>query len=187
MHRPFVTLALLSLSTMAAAAPLSYTIDPAHTYPHFAISHLGFSTLHGRFNHTRGKLIIDEAAHSGSVEVVIDAASIDTAHKKRDDHLRSPDFLNAVEFPEITYRSSHVTLHDGSATVAGELTIMGVSRPVTLDVQHIKCGVNPISKKAACGFDASATIKRSDFGITYGLPGIGDEMQLTFEVEAIRD
>ncbi len=187
MRRLIIVLALSSLATLAAAAPVSYTIDPAHTYPHFAISHLGFSTLHGRFNHTRGHLTIDQAARSGSVEVVIDAASIDTAHEKRDKHLRSPDFLNAVEFPQITYRSTRVTLHDNGATVAGELTIMGVTRPVTLDVHHMKCGINPISKKSVCGFDASATIKRSDFGITYGLPAIGDEMRLTFEVEAIKD
>ncbi len=183
-----IALALIALPFTTMAAPASYTIDPEHTFPYFKISHLGFSTMQGRFNKTTGKLTVDLANKTGSVDIKIDANSIDTAHEKRDDHLRSPDFINAAEFPEITYKSSKVTIHDNdTATVEGNLTIMGVSKPVKLDVTHLKCGVNPMNEKELCGFDAHATIKRSDFGVTYALPAIGDEMRLEFAVEAYKD
>ncbi len=176
----------LILPTLTVAAPVTYTLDPAHTYPHFAINHLGFSTMHGRFNKTEGSIVIDREAKTGSVKVVIDAESVDTGHKKRDDHLRSPDFLNAAEFPEITYESTKVSIDGDTATVEGELTIAGTSKAVTLDVSKISCGVHPFNKKEVCGFDATATISRADFGITYGSPAIGDAMTLTFEVEGIK-
>ncbi len=182
--------AILSTSLLfplaAISAPVTYTIDPAHTYPHFSVSHLGFSTLHGRFNKTEGTIVLDQEANTGSVKVVIDAASVDTAHNKRDEHLRNADFLNAVEFPEITYQSSKVTINGDSATVEGELTILGVSKPVTLDVSKISCGVHPFNKKEVCGFDATAQINRKDFGITYGSPAIGDILELKFGVEGIK-
>ncbi len=180
-----------ALPFTAMAAAERFTIDPDHSYPYFRISHLGFSTMQGRFNKTQGKLEIDRENGTGSVEVVIDANSVDTAHKKRDDHLRSPDFLNAVEFPEITYKSTRVTIHDdGSADVEGTLTLMGISKPVALKVSRFNCGIHPMDpkkKKYVCGFDASAHIKRSDFGMDFALPAIGDDMALIFAVEAVRD
>ena len=184
--------AVLPLSAMAAD---SFTIDPLHTFPNFTISHLGFSTMHGRFGKTSGKLTVDEAKHSGSVDVVIDAASVDTGYIKRDDHLRSPDFLNAAEFPEITYKSTKVTIKgdpegEATATVDGNLTISGVTKPVTLSVSRIHCGINPMDPKKQqyrCGFDAHAKIKRSDFGVKFALPAIGDEMNIDLGVEAVRD
>jgi len=166
-----------------------YTIDPAHTYPHFAISHLGFSTMHGRFDKTEGALTIDWAKKTGSVDVKIDAASVDTGFAKRDDHLRSPDFLNAAEFPSITYKSTKVVLaaDNKSATVEGNLTMVGVTKPVTLKIDRISCGDHPMKKGAyVCGFDASGKIRRSDFGVSYALPAVGDDMVLSFEVEAER-
>lgn len=172
----------------ASAAPASYTVDPEHSYPYFEIDHLGFSTIRGRFNAMEGNITMDAENGTGSVEITIDAESIDTAHEKRDDHLRSPDFLNAMEFPDITYRSTSVTIHDDdTATVEGDLTIMGTSKPVTLDVQRIRCGANPMNQQEMCGFDAVADIKRSDFGITYALPGVGDDMRILINVEAYKD
>jgi len=184
-------LAAALLLPATAAAEERYRIDPLHTYPNFKVSHLGFSTMHGRFGRTTGTLVLSEDRRSGSVEVVIDAASIDTGFKKRDDHLRSPDFLNAAEFPEIRFRSTEARLGpDGKGTVKGELTIAGVTRPVTLKVTHMHCGINPIDPKKRewrCGFDAEATIRRSDFGVDYALPLIGDELHLELEVEAVRE
>ena len=181
---------LMLLPGLALSAAENYKIDSAHTYPYFSISHLGFSTMHGRFNTTTGSITMDKANKTGSVNITIDAASIDTSHKKRDDHLRSPDFLNVIEFPEITYKSSKVTIKaDDSAVVEGQLTIMGTSKPVTLQVSRISCGIHPFDptkKKFVCGFDATAKIMRSDFGVKFGLPKIGDEMNLVFEVEGIR-
>lgn len=188
MRKTLLLLAVTALPAAALAAPSSYTVDPAHTYPHFAIDHLGFSTMHGRFNATSGKLTVDLAGKTGSVDIKIDASSVDTGFQIRDDHLRSPDFLNAAEFPTITYKSSKVVIHDNSsATVDGSLTIMGVSKPVQLAVDHIQCGPNPMNKKETCGFNATATIKRSDFGVNYALPAVGDEMKITIELEALKD
>ncbi|VAW85115.1 hypothetical protein MNBD_GAMMA16-2192 [hydrothermal vent metagenome] len=182
---------LMIVPITGLSAPEKFTIDPEHTYPYFSINHLGFSTMQGRFNETSGKMVIDTVNKTGSIDIVINVASVDTAHKKRDDHLRSPDFLNAIEFPEIVYQSSKVTINDdSSALVEGTLTIMGTAKPVTLNVSRMHCGIHPMDpkkKKYVCGFDATTTIKRSDFGITYALPAVGDEMTLSFGVEAIRD
>lgn len=175
-------LTLLPVNTVLAE---SYSIDPAHTYVSFAINHLGFSTLRGKFNQQSGSLYYDAAAKKASVTIEIDAASIDTGHEKRDAHLSSPDFLNAVENPTITFQSTGVTWNgDQLATVTGDLTLLGVSKPVTLQVTAMKCGAHPFSKKQVCGFDAIASIRRSDFGINYGLPAIGDVLELNIEVEA---
>lgn len=184
-----VCLAVAMMASMSAQAAESYTIDPFHTYPNFEINHLGFSTMHGRFDKTSGNLTIDWEKNTGSVDITIDAASVSTGMKKRDDHLMSPDFLNAAEFPEITYKSTKVTINkDKTAMVEGNLTIMGVSKPVTLDVASINCGDHPMKKGAyICGFDAKGKFKRSDFGVTYGLPAVGDEMKLHIEVEAARN
>ncbi|NOZ52350.1 MAG: polyisoprenoid-binding protein [Gammaproteobacteria bacterium] len=179
--------ALFAMSFSSYAAPETYTIEPTHTYPHFRISHLGFSTLQGRFNSTKGKLTIDTEKNTGTIDIIIDATSIDTAHKKRDEHLSSPDFLNVAEFPEITYKSTNVVITGTTAKANGKLTIMGVTKPVSLNITKMKCGVHPFNKKQICGFDATTNIKRSDFGIKYGLPAIGDEMELIIEVEAVKD
>ena len=177
---------VLALSVLPAAAD-SYSIDPSHTYPNFKIDHLGFSTLYGRFGKTSGRISMDRAQGGGSVDIVIDAASIDTGHAKRDDHLRSPDFFNVIEFPQITFKSNTVKYVGDGASVTGDLTILGVTRSVTLEVPRINCGTHPFNKKPLCGFNATTRFKRSDFGMNYGLPGIGDEVSLDIEVEAFKD
>ena len=183
-------MALFGIPAVALAEAETYEVDPHHTFPNFTINHLGFSTMHGRFGKTSGTITMDKDKKTGSVDVVIDAASVDTGYGKRDDHLRSPDFLNAVEYPDITYKSTKVTLHDnGGASVNGKLTILGVSKPVTLNVDSINCGLNPMDPtktKYVCGFNATAKIKRSDFGMNFALPAIGDEMNIELEVEAGR-
>lgn len=181
-----LTVVLAGMSSFAIAD--AYTIDPTHTYPSFEINHLGFSTMRGRFNETKGKFDLDLKKKTGSVSVVISAGSIDTGFKKRDDHLRSPDFLNVAEFPQIKFDSTKVVFTgDKTATVEGNLTIMATTKPLTLNVTAMNCGVNPLNKKETCGFDANATFKRSDFGVNYGLPAVGDEMKLLLEVEGIKD
>ena len=182
----FVAMAVAAVSFPAFSAD-TLTIDSAHTFPNFTINHLGFSTMHGRFNSTSGTISMDQKANSGSVDVKIVAASIDTGFQKRDDHLRSPDFLNVKEFPEVTYKSTKVTFQGATnATVEGNLTIAGVSKPVALQVTNIKCGPHPMNKKEMCGFNGTAKIKRSDWGIKFGLPAIGDDMAIDIEVEAIK-
>ena len=189
MQKLISTLLLLLIPTLSQAANETYAIDPTHTYPNFTINHLGFSTMHGRFGKTSGTITMDRAQNKGSVDILIDAESINTGMKKRDDHLRSPDFLNAMEFPSITYQSNKVTFTQSGATVDGKLTIMGVSKATQLTVDSINCGLHPMDptkKKYVCGFNAIGKIKRSDFGVTYGIPAIGDEMTLSIEVEAVR-
>lgn len=181
-------LAICVAMPLSAMAADSYSIDPAHTYPHFSIKHLGFSTMHGRFDKTSGSVSLDVAAKTGSVDLTIETASLNTGFAKRDDHLRSPDFFNAAEFPSITYKSSKLHFQGDTPTrVDGNLTISGISKPVTFTIDAFHCGANPMSKKATCGADASAQIKRSDFGVKYALPAVGDEVTLRLEIEAIKN
>ena len=184
MRSLLVALAILCLPAVALAE--TYAIDPLHSSIYFAINHLGFTTVYGRFDKFSGKITVDWATGTGATEVTVDAASVDTNVAKRDDDLRSPDFLNAVEFPTITYKSTALQLNGKAGTVAGQLTLNGVTRPVTLAVNHLHCGSNPLTHKDTCGFDATAQLTRSQFGIKYGLPGIGDEVKLMFGVEAIK-
>ena len=178
-------LALLPAKTILAA---DYTVDPSHTYVSFAISHLGFSTMRGKFNQQSGSLQFDPAAKKASVTIEIDTNSIDTGHEKRDAHLRSPDFLNAVEYPTMTFQSTAVTWKgDMPATVTGDLTILGVSKPVTLTITAMKCGTNPFDKKETCGFDATGSIKRTDYGVNYGVPNVGEVLDLQIEFEAVKN
>ena len=175
-------------SASVSAATDTYTIDPSHTYTHFSVSHLGFSIMRGRFDQTSGQLTINRAAKTGSVDVIIETASLNTGLKKRDDHLRSPDFFNTAEFPKATYKSTAIKFNgDIPTTVEGRLTLLGVTKSVTLAIKAFKCGKNPMNQKSMCGIDATANIKRSDFGMSYALPGVGDNIKLTIEVEAYRN
>ena len=183
-------LLLTTLATLPASAVLadSYTVDPAHTYVSFAINHLGFSTMRGKFNQQSGSLEYDPAAKTALVTIEIDSASIDTGHIKRDQHLSSPDFLNVAENPTISFKSTKAGWSgDKLDSVTGDLTILGVSKPVTLKINSINCGEHPFSKKLVCGFDAKASIKRSDFGVNYGLPALGEVLDLQIELEATKN
>jgi len=144
MLRMVLTTLLMVLAINAYAAEEKYTIDPHHTYPNFTINHLGFSKMHGRFGSTSGTLTLDRDTMKGSVDITIDAASVDTGFKQRNDHLRSPDFLNAVEYPTITYKADDVKLNKyGTGKVDGKLTIAGVSKDVTLNVDRMHCDIHP--------------------------------------------
>ncbi|MDT8364504.1 MAG: YceI family protein [Nitrosomonas sp.] len=177
--------ALVSFKTFAATE--NYDIDPTHTYPTFAVSHLGFSTMYGRFDKTSGTFSIDRAGRQGAVDIIIKTASINTGLEKRDDHLRSPDFFNTIEFPDATYQSGNVKFEgDEPKTIEGKLTLLGVTKPVTLTITAFKCGQNPMNNKAMCGIDAVGSLKRSDFGMKYALPGVGDEIRLMISAEGYK-
>ena len=189
MHKSVFAALVVSVALpLSAVAADSYTVDPLHTFPRFRINHLGFSTMQGRFDKTTGKVTLDRAAKTGSVELAIETASVDTGFVKRDDHLKSPDFFNAAEYPTITYRSTAIRFKgDTPSSVEGNLTMAGVTRPVTFTIDAFNCGTNPMNKKEECGADASADIKRSDFGVKYGVPNIGDDVKLILEIEAVKD
>jgi polyisoprenoid-binding protein YceI len=183
-------LAAVILSTVAAAtaAADSYTIDSRHTYPAFEVSHYGFSTQRGRFERTSGKIVIDPEAKTGSIEVTIETASISMGMDVWNQQMRSDAYFNTEKFPAMTFRSSHL-LFDGDRVVGaeGDFTLLGVTHPLKLAVSNFRCGANPMNKRAQCGADIGASIKRSEFGMTRALPGIGDEVRILVGVEATKD
>jgi len=181
-------IAALACSLPAVAAVETYTIDSRHTFPSFEVLHLGMSLQRGRFNKTTGKITVDTAARTGSVDVAIDATSVNTGVDKLEEHLRAEDFLHTSQFPTITFKGSNMTF-DGEKlkSVAGELTMRGVTRPVTLTATHFNCGNHPMNKKQMCGGEFVTAIKRSDWGIKYGIPNLADDMTLRINVEAFRD
>jgi polyisoprenoid-binding protein YceI len=186
--KKYVLIAALATLPVNSALAADYTVDSSHTYVSFAISHLGFSTMRGQFDQQTGSMQFDPAAKKASVMIEIESASIDTGHDKRDSHLRSPDFLNTAEYPTITFESTDVSWNgEQPSTVTGNLTMLGVSKPVTLTITAMKCGVNPINKKETCGFDATGSVKRTDFGMNYGVPGIGEVLDLSIEFEATKN
>jgi Uncharacterized conserved protein len=172
----------------ASAAPVAYKIDPAHLSVAFIVNHLGFSNLIGRFNAAAGDLSFDkDAVEKSAVTVTVDTTSVDTNHAKRDEHLRSPDFFNVKEFPKMTFKSTKIEKTGANAgKLYGELTMLGVTKPVVLDVTFNKEGVSPASKLETVGFSARGTVKRTDFGMKYGAPYISDEIQLLIEAEAVK-
>ena len=184
------TLALAAtLAVLPALAEVeTYNIDPRHTFPGYEIGHFGFSLQRGRFEKTRGRITIDGAAKTGSVEVTVETASISSGDAKLDNHLRGEDFFDVAKHPQMTFRSTQFVF-DGERVrqVQGELTLLGVTRPVTLEVTHFKCGLNPMIMRKICGADMTAQIRRSDFGMKYAIPMLADEVTLRINVEAMRD
>ncbi len=185
--RRFIAMMGAFLAAPAFAAE-SYTIDPRHTLPIYEISHFGWSTQRGRFNKVSGKIVLDRAAGTGMVDVTIDAASVDSGVDKLDRHLRNEDFFHVAKHPAMTFKSRKVNFSgDRPVSVDGEFTLLGVTKPLTLTITSFHCAPNPFAKKEACGADAVAVIKRSEFGMTTYLPGLGDEVKLLINVEAFKD
>ena len=195
MPRPSTLLLGLLLPFGVLAAPETYNLDPAHTIPNFSIQHLGMSTVYGHFERATGKVTIDRAAKTGSVDVKIPTATISTGDAKRtdgarsrDEHLRTTDFFNVAEYPDMTFKSTKMNFAgDKVQSIDGTLTLMGVSKPVTLTATSFNCGANPMSKKEMCGADLTTTIKRSDFGMKYAIPAISDEVKLLIAVEGYKE
>jgi polyisoprenoid-binding protein YceI len=180
--------AVVLLAGTALAAPESYKVDPRHTFPSFEINHVGFSTQRGRFNKTAGQIVLDRRAKRASAEIVIDAASIDTGLGDLEARLRKPDFLDVEKFPTITFKSTKAHFNGDKLTgLDGELTMHGQTRPVSLKVHNFKCGNHPFTKKPLCSADVTGELKRSDFGVKYGLPFVGDDVKLLIQVEAYKD
>lgn len=195
MKRAFSLVTIVAASFAAFAAPESYTLDPAHTVPYFSIQHFGMSTVQGHFERATGKVTIDRVAKSGSIEVKVPTATVSTGDTKRadgqrsrDEHLRAADFFNSAEYPEMLFKSTKLSFAgDKLASVEGNLTLVGVTRPVRLTVTHFNCGQNPFTKQEMCGADLVGTIKRTDFGMKYAVPAVGDEVKLMIAVEGYRD
>lgn len=188
MTRLTVALGALALPLVVSAQVENYVIDPYHTVPYWETDHLGFATMRGRFDRASGKFSIDRAAKTGVLEVVIQTASLSTGDterdgrpRTRDEHLRNPDFFNVQEFGTMTYRASSIKFKgDDPEVIEGNLTLLGVTKPVALKVERWRCGPDPRTqgKRFQCGGNATGSFKRSDFGMKFGLPtAIGDEVK----------
>lgn len=187
MIRTTLFAALFATSASVFAAPVSYTIDPQHTYAAYEVNHLGLSSQSGLFTKISGALSVDEAAKSGKVDITIDAASLQTFLAERDKHLKSADFFNVEKFPTLTYKSDKVVFKNGKpASVEGKLTLLGVTKPVTLTLLNVSKAKHPMTGKENWGANAVASIKRSEFGMKTFLPAISDEVKLNIALEAAK-
>jgi len=189
MKQLFLTcvLACLALSSgPAAAAPVHYRIDATHSSVQFAVRHLGFARITGRFDQLQGEFGYD-AAHidKSSARMTVQAESVDTGHGERDAKLRGDDFFDAGHFPTIRFESKSVRGNGNEFTVTGELTLLGVTRPISFQVRKSGEGRDPWGGYRS-GFEATTTLKRSDFGMRYLLASVGDDITVTIDIEGIR-
>lgn len=184
------TLLLLALVvTSATAASTTYNLDPDHTHPSFEVDHFGgLSTWRGTFKKSSGSVTIDTEAKTGTVDVLIDTATVDFAHDKLNEHVSSPEMLDVAKYPTAEYKGRFVEFADGAPrSVTGVLTLHGVSKPVTLTINSFKCFEHPMLKKQVCGADASGNFNRADFGVNYGQQyGFKQDVLLRIQVEAIK-
>ena len=188
------TLCILMLAS-AGLAPLNsraelatYSVEPTHTAATWAIPHLGISIIRGRFDKTAGKITLDQIGRSGTVEITIDAASINAGNQKFEDHLRSKDFFHAEQFPKVTYKG-RLSKFDGDnpTEVEGELTLLGQTKPVTLKILSFKCRMHPVFTREVCGADGSAPSDRSQFGMNTSVRATSARFELKLQNEAVKD
>lgn len=177
-----------SLAAPTLAAPETYVIDGNHTFPSFSYSHLGYSTQVSRFNKTTGKVVLDKAAKTGAVDVVIDMTSVDTGSPTFNQHIQGEDFLDTAKYPTATFKSTGVKFEgDKPVAVDGNLTIKGVTKPVTLKVTSFLAMPHPMMKKDALGANATTVIKRSEFNAGKYAPHVGDDVTLSISIEALKE
>ena len=187
-------LKLAAVATIAAAAvpalatPETYTIDSTHTFPRFSYSHFGMSTQLSRFNKTTGTIVLDKAAKTGSVDVVIDMKSVDTGFEVFNGHIQGEDFFDTAKYPTATFKSTKVVFDgDKPTAIEGNLTIKGVTKPAVLKVTNYVNQAHPMMKRDAIGADANVVIKRTEFNAGKYAPYVGDDVTITIAVEAINN
>jgi polyisoprenoid-binding protein YceI len=182
--------AMLAIMAGAALAdPVTYTIDPGHTYPSFEADHFGgLSVWRGKFDKTSGTIVLDKAKGSGSVDVTVDTASIDFGHPKLNEHAKSAEMFDVAKYPTAIYKGTLTNFKNGAPTqVDGQFTLHGVTKPLTLTINSFMCKPNPQDKKEHCGADASGTFNRADYGIAFGDKyGFKMEVKLAIQVEGAR-
>ena len=180
-------LGLLAILSSSAYAAETYKLDPGHTSIVFRVKHLGIAYVYGRINGPTGTFVFDESSPSKStIEVQAETENVDTAVEKRDTDLKSPDFFNAGEYPHVSFKSKSVKkLKEAVYEVSGDLTLLGKTRPITVQVNATGAGKDPWGN-FRMGFETSFSIKRSDFGMNFMMGGVSDEVNLTVSVEGIR-
>ncbi|CAB3779466.1 Protein YceI [Pararobbsia alpina] len=177
------------LAGSAMAAPVTYNLDPKHTYPSFAADHFGgVSIWRGKFTNSSGVVTLDLAAKTGTVDVTIDTASVDTGNAPLDKHLKTDEFFDVAKFPTATYKGTSIRFNgDTPAEVVGTFTLHGVTKPLNLKIDSFKCFMNPMLKREVCGAEASAQFDRADFGMDFGAKyGFKMATQLQIQVEGIK-
>lgn len=174
------------LATSSFAKPATYIIEAGHTYPSFEADHMGVSYWRGKFTKNSGKVVLDKAAKTGNVEITIDTDSIDFGHQKMNEHAKKADMFNVAKFPTATYKGKIVFAGDKPAKVQGELTLLGVTKPVELTIDRFVCKDHPFAKREVCGGNAIGSFNRSDFGLDYAVKmGFSPEVKLQIQVEAL--
>lgn len=182
-----VILAVAALALPVLAAPEEFTIEPAHTFPAFSVSHLGISMQRGRFDRTKGRIFLDREAGTGAVEIEIDAASVSTGNAALDSVLRSEEFFDVARFPIVAFRARSISFEGGvPRRASGEITLRGVTRPMELSFERFACTRLPFLVRLTCGADLLATLKRSEFGMDAYLGFVGDEVRIDIQVEAVK-
>lgn len=177
-----------AVAAPALAAPETYAVEGTHTYPRFSYSHFGYSTQLSRFNKTTGKVVFDKAAKTGSVDIVIDTKSVDTGYSTFNEHIQGEDFLDTTKFPTASFKSTKVVFDgDKPASIEGNLTLKGVTKPVTLTVTSFQNMPHPMMKKDAIGANAFTVVKRTDFNAGKYAPHVGDEVRIDIAIEAIKE
>ena len=181
--------AALALVTLAAgsavAAPVTYTVDGSHTFPRFSYSHFGYSTQLSSFGKTTGTVVFDAQAKTGAVDIVIDTTTVNTGFADFNGHIQGEDFLDTAKFPKATFKSTKVVFEgDKPASIEGQLTIKGVTKPVTLTVTSFQAMPHPMMKVPALGANAFVTIKRSEYNAGKYAPYVGDEVRIDIAIEA---
>lgn len=180
-------LTVLTASASSFAQSASYAIDPTHTFVTFEAKHFGTSTARGRFDKKDGSITLDRTAKTGKVEITLETASINTGVAPFDGHLKSKDFFNAAEHPTAKFVGDSIKFDgDKVSEVSGTLTLLGKTNPVTLKASGFNCFNHPRLQREVCGGDFETTLVRSQYGMTYGLPGIPDSIRLVIQVEAIK-
>ncbi len=178
----------VAASAPALAAPETFVVDTTHTFPRFSYSHFGYSTQLSRFDNTTGKVVFDKDAKTGSVDILINTKSVDTGYPTFNEHIQGEDFLDTAKFPTATFKSTKVIFEgDKPAKVEGNLTIKGVTKPVTLTVTSFQAMPHPMLKKDAIGANAFTVIKRSEFNAGKFAPYVGDEVRIDVAIEAIKE
>ena len=178
--------ALVAALGSTARAADTFSVDPVHSSVSFMTSHAGISYIHGRFNDFSGKFVIEGDPTKSSFTLSIKIESVDTNNQKRDEHLRAPDYFNAKQFPTMSFQSTQVKAVSGGYEVAGDLTLHGVTKPITLQLKGGEFAEFPKGTKRI-GFQTSPVIKRSEFDVKAGIPAIGDEVYVNIAVEAVKD
>lgn len=186
-HTLAAAFAAFAVLATGSALAQSYTIDPSHTYPSFEADHMGISFWRGKFNKTSGTIVLDRANKTGTMDISIDPNSVDFGHDKMNEHAKGEKLFNVAQHPTITYKAKSIKFNgDTPVAVEGDLTMLGVTKPVPLKINKFKCIEHPMLKREVCGADAFAEFKRSDFGMDYGLPRFAPEVKLAIQVEAVK-